>query len=533
MGIQKKREQVKDNTHTILQSVKYFFSGTLISRVLGFGREVAMAAAFGTDPAVAAFWMAFRFSHLLRRVLGEGALNIAFIPQFETLRKEDPQKGALFFYQLLKGMTLLIFVLIVFLEAILGAFFCFGKCSSSTLEIVRLTMILLPTLLFISLYALNTSLLNCEQKYFLPSVAPSCVNGIWIITLLFVWQRPSIEALEILAFTIVFAFALQWFLTFPTVYRFLKKEKLGHQPFNMRALMLLLNPFLLAILGVVATQINTGIDTIFARIADPEGPAILWYAIRIQQLPLALFGVGLTGALLPAIARAVEVGRREQFLNFALKKNVTWMIPLTFGLMIFGYATVHLLYGRGAFTREALGETTRCLWAYGIGLFPMTAVLVLAASFYAQKNYKIPLLAALATIFLNLILNSFFVFIYHMGAVSVALATSISSCLNVFFLSYFISKEGGKVWAGIGSITIKVVIASLGASILTLLVGRYGFQDIFWMWIAGKEGGVSFILQGALLGVEGILFVGSFLLFGRGLKIPGLLDIVERKKERG
>lgn len=484
---------IQDSSDTITSSSKRFFSGTMISRTTGLAREVAMAAAFGTIPAVAAFWMAFRFAHLLRRLFGEGALNAAFIPHFESLRKEDTQKGARFFYDLSTGITLILLFLIILIEGILGGCLLFKEMSTGTRDVMRLTMLMLPALVFISLYALNSSLLNCERSYFLPSVAPAILNLVWILAIALLWRKVPHQALEYLAMIIAFAFALQWAVTLPRVYRYLTaglgKSWWQEKGFSGREILMIMRPFLLGMIGVAATQVNSGLDAIFARVADSEGPAFLWYAIRIQQLPLALFGVGLTGALLPPISRAIENNNKEKyryFLNFGMKKVLTLMLPITAGILALGFCGINLVYGHGEFTSEATLKTTLCLWAYGVGLFPMTAVLVCAAAFYAQKNYRIPTLFSVITVGLNVGLNTLFVFVFHMGAISIAIATMVTACVNGLLLAAFLHRQGELDLHGLWGTLLKVVACSFLAAIVTIWFGHTLFHDNTWAYLLGQ-----------------------------------------------
>ncbi|MFZ0565986.1 MAG: murein biosynthesis integral membrane protein MurJ [Chlamydiales bacterium] len=479
-----------DSQESIIRSVKRFFSGTFISRLTGLGREVTMAAAFGTLPAVAAFWMAFRFAYLFRRIFGEGALNIVFIPHFEMLRKTDPKKGALFFYDLCSVLIGLLLAITLVTIAVLGSVLYFGSPGAANQEVIRLTILLLPALLFISLYALNTSILNCEGSYFLPSVAPACVNVIWMSALFFLWKFPAERAMEYLAMIIVLAFAMQWLITLPRVYRFLSKE-LGDGWWKGRRSTIkevgkILGPFLIGLLGVTATQINSALDALFARTADPQGPAFLWYAIRIQQLPLALFGIGLTGALLPPIARAIQNKDEKKyvrFLNFALNRSFSLMLPFSAALFALGFAGINLIYGHGAFSSNAIFETTLCLWAYATGLFPMTVVLIFASAFYAQKNYRTPTLLASVSVGFNVGLNAWFVFGLKMGAVSVAVATAAASMLNAFALGYFLKK---KQRFSLRLSSAKTGICSLTATIFTIIFGYWVFQDNTLLWVIGR-----------------------------------------------
>lgn len=526
---------MKDSSATILSSARRFFSGTAISRFAGFAREVAMAAAFGTTPTVAAFWMAFRFAHLTRRLFGEGALHAAFVPHFEALRKEEPKQAARFFFDLSMGITLLLLLLAFAAEGVLGGFFLFSNMSPSSLEVVKLTMLMLPALVFISLYALNTSLLNCERSYFLPSVAPSFLNGVWVVAVFCLWYFGVKEAMEKLAMILVFAFALQWLVTLPPVYRYLRQELKEGKPFAGKEIAALIRPFLLSLIGVAATQINSALDALFARAADPEGPAYLWYAIRIQQLPLALFGLALTGALLPPISRAIQNKDRAQylfFLNFALRRVAVLMIPLTIGLVIGGFSGVNLIYGHGEFSAQALLKTTSCLFAYALGLVPMTAVLILAAACYAQKEYKEPAFLSLGCVALNIALNALFVFVLHMGAISIAVATSFVAFVNALLLIALLKRKEGLSLSGSGTPILKTAVATLLAGLTTMWLSHVAFSDNTWLVLLGSKLAAfprRLPLQMAVFLFNGVCYSLLFLAIAYLLKIQDVFELLSFK----
>jgi putative peptidoglycan lipid II flippase len=530
---------IQDSTRSIAASAKRFFSGTLISRCTGLFREVAMASAFGTHPAVAAFWMAFRFAHLLRRLFGEGALHAAFVPHFESLRQQNPHLGARFFYDLSTGIALLLLFITAAAEGILGGILLFCHTSEGNREVISLTMLMLPALVFISLYALNISLLNCERSFFLPSVAPTVLNLMWILAILLVWQKPITKAIEYLAMILVLAFALQWAVTVPKIIRYLSKElgeKWQEHAFSGREMVRLVRPFALGMIGVAATQINSALDPIFARTVDLQGPAYLWYAIRIQQLPLALFGVGLTGALLPPIVRAIqkrEVSQYLHFLNFALKKAVLVMFPMTAALLALGFSGINLVYGHGEFSQKATLATALCLWAYGAALVPMTLVLILASAFYAHKNYKHPTLFAVLTVALNLILNALFVFVFHLGSISIALATALSACVNSALLAFALKKEYGLALEGVIPVALKALLASLCAATATLFCGSLFFHDNTFLCLTGQTLEAfprELVPQLTTFGFQALCFSASLFLAAYLLRIQEIFALLPLRK---
>lgn len=218
-------------------------------------------------------------------------------------------------------------------------------------------------------------------------------------------------------------------------------------------------PLVLGMLGVGASQINNALDAIFARYASLEGPAYLWYAIRIQQLPLGLIGIALSGALLPALSRAIKTDQSiesidasnqhltnfHHLLNSTLKNCILLMLPITAGMFLFGRFGIQLIYGHGDFDSTAVTATTYCLWGYALGLIPMALVLIYAPGFYAQKNYRIPMQASIGSMVFNIAFNSWFVFGLKWGPASVAIATSLSAWLNYFWLAYAMKKQMGNL----------------------------------------------------------------------------------------
>jgi putative peptidoglycan lipid II flippase len=492
-----------DTLQSIHTSAKRFFSGTLLSRLSGMLRDVALAFFFGTQPALAAFMLAFRLSHLLRRLFGEGALQSAFIPAFESLRHQQAERAFLFFKDLTWTLTLFLILLIGAGEIGLGLCLYLLELNDSYRQILILTALMLPSLLFICLYGLNASLLQCEKYYFIPSVAPVAFNAIWILVLPFLYALPINQAMQGLALAVVGACFCQWFFTYPLTKNVLNKTLLT-QPMSPPTFLsldvkLILKPLSLGIIGVAASQINNTVDMVFARYAQSDGPALLWYAIRLQQLPLALFGIALAGAILPPLARARKTQQWENYHHFfqdALIRTWNFMLPLTLFLFVAGDACVNLLYGHGEFSAQSVEETTLCLAGYSMGLIPTALVLILAPACYAQQAYHLPAFASIGSMVLNLLLNAFFIFGLGWGALSVSLATSFSAWINVLFLGVVLSNSHSLNLATLfKSNFIYTLLAIFGC--LSVLTFRYYFYfssfNHFYLVLQGWENQLKMI----------------------------------------
>lgn len=515
---------MNDSTHSILSSAKRFFSGTILSRITGMLRDVSMAYAFGTHEAVAAFLVAFRLSHLLRRLFGEGALQSAFIPQFEEIRSHNSQSACQFFRDLHIWLTLGLMIFIFSSMAILGGVWLYGGLSPGNAEIVSLSMLLMPSLLFICLFGLNASLLQCEKSYFVPGVAPVAFNLIWVVGALLLHNVPATEAMPWLSVWVIAACVSQWLMTVPKTMQILRKNGVSfYQNITLfsRDLKAFYKPLFFGIVGVAATQVNNALDAIFARYANEEGPAMLWYALRIQQLPLALFGVAIAGALLPPLTRALKNQEREKylsFLQFAIRKSCALMIPLTVSLILMGDTCVALLFGRGDFDAHSIMGTARCLMGYSLGLIPMALVLVVAPAFYAQKDTLTPAKISLISVLMNVGLNAFFVFSLGLGEVSIAIATSISSWVNLGLLVYLVKDRKELINIPLGVEIFKVVLACSLASAITFSVGM-----VFPFSQMPSGAFLSLLLQ---LAVQAGTFLITLLCCAQIMKIQDLLDFI-------
>ncbi len=483
-----------DSAKTLSRSSFAFLSGTLLSRVTGLGRDMAMAFCFGSNPAIAAFMVAFRFANLIRRLFGEGPLSSGFIPHFEQLRAESPEKGAQFFRDLFFSLSAFLIWLIAIAEIGLIALWKWGNLSPGNDQILYMTILMLPGVLFICLFGLSSSLLQCERKFFLTGIAPVAFNAVWIAAAW--WQKgnePSYAAVA-LSMAMVVAFFMQWLMVVPKTFQFLKGVLSWKECFRAKLfsedMKRVIKPVLLGIIGVGAVQINSALDAVFARYASMEGPAYLWYAIRLEQLPLALFGIALSSALLPPLSRAIKDNAMEHYfrmLRFAYRRSFSLIFPCTMGIFVLGACAVNLIYGRGDFNQESTYNTVICLWGYGLGLVPAVFVLLMAPAFYAKKDYRTPTEGAVYSVIVNAMLTAFLVFVLNWGPFSIAVATSACAWLNYFYLSYHMSAQMGQVWNKKLAISfLKTSSCTLIASATTFLVGRYLLNDPTWAVLSGS-----------------------------------------------
>jgi len=499
-----------DTHRSVAKSASHFLTGTFISRFSGMVRDLSMAYCFGTSAAVAAFLVAFRLANLLRRLFGEGALLNGFIPFFENIRKDDPKKGAEFFRDLFWSLSCILLLIIISLELTLVGTLSFFVHDESIRQIIYMTMVMLPGILFICLFGLSMALLQCEKKFFLSGVAPVAFNIVWISAVWLFRKHHPFTAMMGISFGIVFAFFLQWWVTVPGLKRYVRqfltlKEWLQTKVFSDE-LKMMIAPLFLGVVGVAAVQVNSAIDVIIACFSSMETPAYLSYAHRLQQLPLALFGIAISSALMPPLTRAMKEGDADHFkslLSFGFARTFSLLLPGTIAIFVLGALSVNLLYGRGMFSNLSTIHTTRCLWGYGLGLVPSAFVLILAPAFYAKKDFWTPTLASLWSVVVNVVLSVIMVFVFKKGGASIAIATSVASFFNMAFL---ISRLDMEIVRPLLRPFSKIVVASIGAGFITIVFGYFALgEPTLKMWGGDLE--VHFSRGGLQTAIFGAVFL--------------------------
>lgn len=448
-----------DTTKSVTKRAASYSLGSLISRFSGLLREVVTAACFGSNASVGAFFVAYRFSHILRRLLGEGGLIYGFVPYFEGCRKESEAKARHFFRDLFGTLAFLLLLLIISLElGLMGSTFF---VSQSSLEVVRLCMVMLPGLFFIALWALFGALHQCEGKYFLPGISPTLFNGIWIATALVAARYPVKQGVFVLGVGTVVAYATQMVSLLPLARSWLSRA--GRPQLFSPEVKRLMQAVSFTVIGVAATQVNSFVDMVFARVASLEGPAILAYAIRLEQFPLALVPIALSAALLPTLSRMADPKKE---VATGLNRVFLLLLPCTVAIVTMGKVLINAIYGHGQFDVSSVAMTSRALCGYGVGLIPTGFTIVLSQSYFARKEFKVPMMASIQSVIFNMVLNSLAIFYFKMGPESVAWATSIASLYNMVYLmkGHTVEKKG-MIWAlFLGLVSGAIVYFSVQAN---------------------------------------------------------------------
>lgn len=468
----------------LFAAARRILSGTLLSRLSGLLREVALAASFGASAEIAAFMVAFRLANFFRRLIGESGLAVAFIPHFEALKAKNPSAAAHFFTKISVSLKLLLLALTAVIS--LSFYFSAPFFSSPWQGICSQASILSFSIFFIGLYALNQAFLQTCGRFFIGAVAPSAFNLVFATGALIAHTQDLWPPTDFLAVMAVLGCAAQWMVTTPSTSRAhfsLRQDAPGQANLPGKSIA---KATLLTLIGLAAQQVNNIVDGIFAQLADPSAPAFLWYALRVYQLPLSLVALSFAGALLPALSKQAEnPAAFSETLRSVFDRLFFWMVPITGALFVLAPTGLGMLYGRGRFDLVSLIQTTYCLWGYGLGLIANCSVLVLAPAFYARKDYKTPSWVALFAVGLNIALNALFLRL-GLGAFGIALATSLSALANALALRFALKHE------------TLLSMRKLGTTLFATLISC----SIVTLWSIGKRDFSSKVLLGLITGLE-------------------------------
>ena len=479
-----------------ISHLRRFFSGTLLSRISGMVRDLTTVYVFGANPSVAAFLAAFRFSNIVRRLLGEGPFQAAFIPHFEQMRVQGKEKE--FFKQLMTLVAFVLFFLVIGGEVAVRFVATIPGISAETIEMLHFMRYLLPGMLFICLYGLNISFYHCHHSRFVPSFTPAICNVFWVGAILIMRNRPVDEAMIFLAKMVFLGYIAQWLLTLPLV---VKEKAFGFVLKIPQEIRTFLRFLTLTMIGVGAVQINTLFDTMFAIRADPRAVTYLWNSLRLEQFVLALFGMAAVSTLIPKLTRAVKEGKEEEakeIFLFCVKRLLLILIPCTFATLCLGQSAVTLLYGHGKFTAHDVMQTSHCLFAYGLGIIPTALIMLYSAIFYAKHRARFPSFVSVGMVVLNIALNAFFVMGLQLGSVSVAVATTICAWLHVGILSNKLWSEGWQVektqWLRLSFVgLIGALLVPSGSFFLQ--AGVFSAATLLCIFLFGPREILSFLLQ--------------------------------------
>lgn len=490
-------------------------AATVASRVLGYIRDAAVAYVFGAGMNADAFFMAFRIANLLRRLVGEGALTSSFIPIFTEEKNRRDSRGT----AELVSSVFTLFAFILTAAAVLGMVFSreivlvmapgFVSDPEKFNTTVTLTRLMFPYMVFIGLMAIAMGVLNSYRHFTAPALSPVFFN-LAIIASIFAITPFLATPVNALAMGVLIGGFLQFALQVP----YLKRYGAAPRPLlkladpAIKKIFKLMGP---AAFGVGVYQLNIFVTLWFSSQLPEGAVSYLYYAGRLMELPLGVFGVAVSTAALPSLAEHAAVKDWDGFrdsLSFALRIVNFVTIPAAVGLFVLSYPITDVLFRRGEFGVEATSGTAIALYYYTIGLVPVAVSRILTSVFYSIKDTMTPVVIAFVTLVFNVLFC--FVLVGPLGHGGLALATSLSSIVGVIALLIVLKMRLGRFGGrSIFSSSVKSVVASvLMGALIYFLISASGFSSL------GSAARIALIVISLALGV--VTYVTFSVLF----KVP-------------
>ena len=514
---------------SLAKAVAIFSSFTLISRILGFVRDILSASILGAGMVADCFFVALKLPNFFRRLFAEGAFSASFVPVFTATLTQGGKEEALSFAETAFSSLIVVLLILVGLMEIFAPgviYILAGGFSDDEVKFqlaVMLTRITFPFLLFVSMVSLLGGILNALGKFSETAGTPIILN-LCMITALIFFSKQFETAAHALALAVSIAGFIQ------LLWLYLACRRVGYKirivmprmtP-KVKEMLIIMMP---AALGAGVIQINLMLDMIIASHLPSGSISYLFYADRLNQLPIGVVGVALGTVLLPLLARNIAEGDEKQVSinqNRAIELGLFLTIPAAVAFMIVPYQLIHVLFERNAFTAYDSWQTAYALTAYAAGLPAYVLAKIFSPGYFARKDTRTPVKFALVALAVNMTLN--LILMQYFAHVGLAMATAISAWLNVAMLSAGLVRRGHFSFDGN---VLRRIFKYLLASIV--------MAGVVW----GTSGEVAPMMEGDMgTKISGLLIlivsgIGSYLMmiFATGaLKPKELKALLKRKK---
>ena len=504
---------------------------TLMSRILGFLRDVMIAASLGAGPLADIFVVAFRLPNLFRRLFAEGAFNAAFVPVFakrmeaegvDAARKLSAEVLAVLLAGLIVFTLLAEWYMPYLVHALAGGFRATPEKFDLAVTYSRITF---PYLVFMSLLSLYAAMLNASGRFAVAAFAPVLLNVV-LIGALVLAAMTGRDSLAYLIWGVAIAGVVQFLMVWFAV----KQAGLGIGLQRPRLTEDVKRVLTLGIPGVLAAgvgQINLLVGT---NIASAQNGAASWlyYADRLYQLPLGVIGIALSVALLPDLSRRLKAGdeagaRNSQ--NRSLQIAILFSIPCAVGLYLLADPVIAVLFQRGAFSAADTTATGVALMGFAIGLPAFIGIKVLQPSFFARENTFYPFIYGALGVVANIAISLTFFPIY--GHVAIAIATSIAGWLTLVTMSVHLFISG---WRPDRALVFGTLAILFSAVLMAVVLYNSPFappegepnQTVsLALWLGGHilAGTVLFLFSALVTGALGRDLLGNFKSFDRASRL--------------
>ncbi|WP_435162961.1 murein biosynthesis integral membrane protein MurJ [Candidatus Pelagibacter bacterium nBUS_25] len=449
----------------IVKSTGTFGFFTIISRLLGYLRDILIAVFLGTGALADVFFVAFRIPNTFRRLFAEGTFNAAFVPSYSSEINKGKKQSNKFandvFNLLFLGLLFLTIIIEIFMPtfvSIIAPGFV-GDLEKMTVAI-NLTRITFPFLFFICLASFFSAILNSHNKFAAAAAAPIILNIVLILVLIF-----SKSLGDQLVHYLSYGVSLAGFLQLIFLYRFVSKHFTLKLNFKFKAsnkVKFFFKKLLPSIFSSGVTQINILIGTVIASF-QASAVSYLYYADRIYQINLAIAGIAIGVVILPQLSKHIQSRKKNKILliqNKALELSFFLSLPATIALAIGSEEIISALFGYGSFNENSVNNSSLALYYFALGLPAFALIKVFSSFFFANHDTKTPFYISLISVLLNIFISVYY--FSEIGFIIIPLATSISSWINSIMLFIFLKNRQLFYFNQIFFIKfIKIVFASI------------------------------------------------------------------------
>ncbi len=487
-------------------------SATLASRVLGFARDMIVALAFGAGPVTDAFFVAYRIPNILRRLLAEGALSTAVVPvftEYAALRAGDELRRLV---RATLGIALVALVATTLLGIAAAPWVLraiapgFTSDAAQEALAVQLTRVMFPYLILVGLSALAMGALNAENRFFSSALGPAVSNVGMIAGVLLLAHHVDPPVLA-LALGVLAGGVGQLLLQLPDLARAGLLLAPSWEP-RHPALARMARLLVAAVFGLAAVQVMVFVNTLLASLLPAGSISFLYYADRVMEFPLGVFGIALASAALPAMSRQAAAGDTRALaatLNFALRVAVYICVPATVGLLVLRTPITRVLFERGRFTPADTLATAQALSGYAVGLVAFAAARISAQAFYAIRRPGIAVRVGALAIAANVV--TAVALMAPLGHAGLAYASSVGAFVNLLALLWAARRRFGRLGGrALLASTLRTVAAAVPLALWCWLVlpmfdVRRGLaRDAALLAAVIAVGGIIFFVTSAAVG---------------------------------
>ena len=449
----------------LLKSTGTFGFYTIISRLLGYLRDILIAIFLGTGMLADAFFVAFRIPNTFRRLFAEGTFNAAFVPSYSSEINKGKKQSNKFANDIFNLLFLGLLFLTIIIEIFMPVFVSiiapgFVNDLEKMTVAINLTRITFPFLFFICLASFFSAILNSHNKFAAAAAAPIILNITLILVLIF-----SKSLGDQLVYYLSYGVSLAGLLQLMFLYKYVSKHYALKFNFKLKAsnkVKFFFKKLLPSIFSSGVTQINILIGTIIASF-QASAVSYLYYADRIYQINLAIAGIAIGVVILPQLSKHIQSRKKNKILliqNKALELSLFLSLPATIALIVGSEEIISALFGYGSFDENSVNNSSLALYYFALGLPAFALIKVFSSFFFAHHNTKTPFYISLVSVILNILISIYY--FKDVGFIIIPIATTISSWFNSMILFIFLKKEKLFMFNEIFVIKIlKIIFASI------------------------------------------------------------------------